>query len=61
METIRQAAERRERAISLRDLATQDLHRLIRQARREGSSVEAIADAAGITRQAVYLILRASV
>jgi DNA invertase Pin-like site-specific DNA recombinase len=54
---IRGAASRRHTADERKREATEDLRRLVRQAREEGVSITRIASEAGLSRQGVYDLL----
>lgn len=55
---IHQAAEQRAQGNQIRREAVLEIRRLARQAWSEGTSVSEIAAAAGLSRQAVYDMLR---
>ncbi len=60
IKAIRRAAKRREYAERLRQQATEDLRRQVRQAQSEGVPIAQIAREARLSRQGVYDLLAAA-
>jgi DNA-binding phage protein len=57
LKELRRSAERREKADDERHFATAELRKYVHLSRAAGAGVTQIAEAAGLSRQAVYEVL----